>query len=85
MIVIKKSFSQQIAGTFLSFKAGDVIDGNLPLEDELVKSGAPVERVKYTSDLIACPHCKRKFTIKQAVAEEAPKSRLKAEELNADV
>lgn len=67
-IVITKSFSAQISGTFLSFEAGQLITSD-ELEKELVKQNTPVAVVKL-EDIIQCPHCLRAFTVEQAVAQE---------------
>jgi hypothetical protein len=69
MLVVKREFRQTIGSAFETFKAGAVIENPL-LERELLRTNSPVEVVVDNSDLIQCPHCKRKFTVRQAVAEE---------------
>ena len=69
MLLVVKSFSQQFGSSLLSFQAGAQI-GDPVLEEELMRTGAPVQKVKESADLIQCPHCKRKFTVRQAVDGE---------------
>ena len=69
MLVIVRDFSQQVGPTFLPFRAGEVIE-NRGLELELLRSKAPVVEVRDRIDLIQCPHCRRKFTVGQAVDSE---------------
>ena len=69
MLVVTKAFDQQVGPVFLSFPAGKVIEDEV-LEEALLTSAAPVVKVGAEADLIQCPHCKRKFTIRQAVDGE---------------
>ena len=69
MLVVSKDFNQQVGGTFLSFKAGKVLVDQ-GLEAELLRTKAPVVEVQHSADLVQCPHCRRQFTLRQAVAAE---------------
>lgn len=67
MLIARKTFRQQVGHTLITFEAGRVIQDEV-LEALLLRTGAPVDVVAAAADLVHCPHCKRTFTIKQAVA-----------------
>jgi hypothetical protein len=69
MIVVERSFNAQVGTALMPFEAGRVIEDAV-LEKVLLENGSPVTLVSGKSDLIACPHCRRAFTIAKAVAEE---------------
>ncbi len=76
MLIVKKDFVQQYSGSMLSFIAGSVVT-QPSLERALLQGGAPVELVEDETDLVTCPHCRKIFTVAQAVEAEQPKARRK--------
>lgn len=69
MLVVERAFSQQVNHAFMHFPAGKVIEDPV-LEGVLLLSRAPVQEVVLKADLLQCPHCRKLFTVKQAVAQE---------------
>lgn len=69
MVIVQKTFRQQVNNTLLTFDAGKVIEDE-NLEKVLLESDAPVEELVRRADLIHCPHCRKTFTVKQAVRAE---------------
>ena len=69
MIVVYRSFTQQVGLSLLHFEAGSVIEDEV-LCKKLLASNSPVTEVTNSDDLIQCPHCRRTFTVAHAVAGE---------------
>jgi hypothetical protein len=69
MIIVQREFRQQVGHTLITFEAGRVIQDEV-MEALLQRSNAPVEIISKTSDLIHCPHCRKTFTVRQAVRSE---------------
>lgn len=69
MIVVQRDFTVQIGPALMTFGAGRVIDDDV-LAKALLEGGNPVLEVAGREDLVTCPHCRRAFTLKAAVAAE---------------
>ncbi len=69
MIVVQRTFTEQIGSVLMTFEAGRVIDDPV-LGKMLLEGGGPVLEVAGREDLVTCPHCRRAFTVQAAVAAE---------------
>lgn len=69
LLIAKQDFQIMLGASLLGFIGGQVIRDEL-LISRLLALQAPVESVVSAEDLLQCPHCRKFFTVRLAVAAE---------------